>query len=81
MKKKNIVRLLSLGTLFAAMGTLSSCTSGFEEANRPGNKTSQEEIMVDNNAIGSFLIQMQNYAFPEQENTYQHTEDLIGNYL
>ena len=81
MKKKNIVRLLSLGTLFAAMGTLSSCTSGFEEANRPGNKASQEEIMVDNNAIGSFLIQMQNYAFPEQENTYQHTEDLIGNYL
>ena len=54
MKKKNIVRLLSLGTLFAAMGTLSSCTSGFEDANRPGNKASQEEIMVDNNAIGSF---------------------------
>ena len=69
MKKENRVKMLSLGMLFVAMGTLSSCTSGFEEANRPGNKASQEEIMVDNNAIGSFLIQVQNYAFPEQENT------------
>lgn len=81
MKKKNIVRLLSLGTLFAAMGTLSSCTSGFEDANRPEHKASGEDLLRDNYSTGSFLIQMQNEAFPEQENTYQMTEDLIGNYL
>ena len=28
-----------------------------------------------------FITELQNFAFPEQENTYQNTEDLIGNYL
>lgn len=58
-----------------------SCTAGFEDANRPGNKLSSEELARDNYTTGSFIIQMQNEAFPEQENTYQMTEDLIGNYL
>ena len=58
-----------------------ACTAGFEEENRPGQKISQEELDRDNYATSSFLTQLVNEAFPEQENTYQMTEDLIGNYL
>ena len=35
----------------------------------------------DNYQTSSFLVQMENEAFPEQENAYQMNEDLIGNYL
>ena len=65
----------------AVAGGLSACTAGFEEANRPGNKTSAEELGRDNYTIGSFLVQMQNAVFPEQENDFQMDQDLIGNYL
>lgn len=60
---------------------LASCTAGFEEANRPGNKISEEELSRDNYSTGSFFVQMENEAFPEQENSYQMNQDLIGNYL
>ena len=63
------------------LGGLTSCTAGFEEANRPGNAASAEELGRDNYTVGSFLVQMQNAVFPEQENAYQMDEDLIGNYL
>lgn len=64
-----------------ALGTLSSCTAGFEDANRPGKYASAEELGRDNYTIGSFLVQMQNAVFPEQENDFQMDQDLIGNYL
>lgn len=60
---------------------LSSCTADFEDANRPGHETSLEELGRDDYAVSSFITELQNFAFPEQENAYQNTEDLIGNYL
>ena len=44
-------------------------------------KLSPEELKRDNYAVGSFLIQMQGVAFPEQENAYQTMIDFVGNYL
>ena len=78
MNTNKIFKTLSLGLV---LGLATACTSGFEEANRPGDKASGEELSRDNYNTGSFLIQMQNEAFPEQENTYQMNQDLIGNYL
>lgn len=72
--------LLGAACLLGAQ-SLTSCTDGFENANRPGNKIDGEEINRDSYAAGAFLIQLQNEAYPEQENTYQMNQDLIGNYL
>ena len=82
MKKLNILKstMAGIAMTFAA-GAMVSCTSGFEESNRPGEFVSNEELDRDGYSVGSFLIQMQNEAFPEQENTYQMNRDLIGNYL
>lgn len=81
MKKYNSrAAVIGLATLLG-LGALTSCTAGFEDANRPGKYASAEELSRDNYTIGSFLIQMQNAVFPEQENDFQMDEDLIGNYL
>lgn len=81
MKKYNLTKILSRASLVAALMTISTaCTAGFEEANRPGEDVSSEELSRDNYNTGSFLVQMQNEAFPEQENSYQMNQDLIGNY-
>lgn len=80
MNNNKISKVLSVffgGAL--ALGLVTSCTAGFEEANRPGNCASAEELGRDNYNTGSFLVQMQNAAFPEQENDYQMWQDLIGN--
>ena len=76
--KQNIISICA-GILLTFC--LLSCVAGFEQANRPDNKTSLEELGRDDYAVSSFITELQNYAFPEQENIYQHTEDLIGNYL
>ena len=82
MMKKHIRGAAAISLIaLMGLGSLSSCTAGFEEANRPGNATSAEELGRDNYTVGSFLVQMQNAVFPEQENAYQMDEDLIGNYL
>lgn len=60
---------------------LASCTSGFEDINRPGGKLDKESLGRENYNISSFLIQLENVSFPEQENDYQMNFDLIGNYL
>ena len=60
---------------------LASCTSGFEDINRPGGKLDKESLSRDNYNISSFLIQLENVSFPEQENDFQMNFDLIGNYL
>lgn len=81
MKKIKITKVLSLGSIMIfGLGILASCTAGFEEANRPGGKLDSDDLNKDGYAAGSFLIQLQNQAFPEQENTYQMNVDLIGNY-
>ncbi len=79
---KTIIKTISFAvSSVAVMSLATSCTSGFEEANRPGEAVSAEELSRDNYNTGSFMVQMQTEAFPEQENTYQMNQDLIGNYL
>lgn len=70
-------------TLLASAGmlTLSACTAGFEDINNPKHAASAGQLAVDSYNIGSFITQMQNISFPEQENEYQMNYDLIGNYL
>lgn len=81
MKKYSSTTTMAALTALLSLGTLASCTAGFEDANRPGKYASAEELARDNYTIGSFLIQMQNAVFPEQENDFQMDQDLIGNYL
>ena len=57
--------------MITALAFLTACTSNFEDVNRPGGNLSQEDLNKDNYATGSFIIQLQNEAFPEQENTYE----------
>ncbi len=80
--KKNISRILSYcALLVSGVVMVASCTKGFEEANRPGGALNSDELNLDGYASGAFLIQLQNQAFPEQENTYQMNVDLISNSL
>lgn len=81
MKTNKISKVLSVCAMFAlGLGLVESCTAGFEDANRPGGYLNGNELNTDGYATGAFLIQLQNQAFPEQENTYQMNVDLIGNY-
>ena len=81
MKKNHIIKYFAYTAIAAASLAMTACTAGFEEANRPGEDLSGEELSRDNYNTGSFLVQMQNESFPEQENSYQMNQDLIGNYL
>ena len=83
MKKTYILYRAFTSCTFASLVLFSmpSCTDGFHEANRPGTCASLEEISRDNQRSSSFILQMTNTTFPEQENAYQHNQDLIGNYL
>lgn len=76
--KRSIVPCIMASTMIY---TLSSCTEGFQEENRPGECLSSEELNRDNYTASSFIVQMENESFPEQENTYQMNQDLIGNTL
>ena len=67
--KAKIFKVTGLSLIAASALLITGCTADFEEANRPGDKTSSEELGRDNYSTGSFLVQMQNEAFPEQENT------------
>ncbi len=78
---KIYIRSLACAAAFSAAGLMTSCTDGFESANRPGDQASSEELNRDNYMTGNFLKNLLNYAFPEQENDYQMNYDLIGNYL
>ena len=53
MKKINIVRSWLIGS-FVLFG-ITSCTEGFEDANRPGHETSLEELGRDDYAVSSFI--------------------------
>lgn len=53
MKKINIVRSWLIGS-FVLFG-ITSCTAGFEDANRPGHETSLEELGRDDYAVSSFI--------------------------
>lgn len=74
--------MLGAVAIFACVAGLGTgCTANFEDINRPGEALNYEELSEDNNLVGNFVINMQNNAFPEQENAYQMNYDLIGNYL
>src|SRR3712207_5982326 len=74
-------RLLWVGTWLAALAMAVACTHNFEQINKPGERVSAEELQRDNYVTYTFLVQLQNLAFPVQENDYQMSEDLMGNYL
>lgn len=74
--KSTLVVLASAATLF-----LGSCTSGFEEVNDPREKANAELLGRDNYNVASFMANIQDAAFPQQENEAQMTNDLIGRYL
>lgn len=58
---------------------LSSCFGSFEDINKPLDSTSKDELRKDNYVGESFLSEMLVWSFPQQENRYQMTQDLIGN--
>ena len=64
----------------AAVLTVFSCTARFEEYNIPGGNLTKEQYNRDQHAVLSYIRQIEDQAFPEQENTYQMNVDLIGNY-
>lgn len=74
--KGRLALLISAGTLL-----LSSCTAGFEEINDPKEAVSEDILSRDSYDLNTFVTQLLNNAFPEQENAYQMNYDLIGNYL
>lgn len=59
----------------------SSCTADFENINNPKEAVSEEILSRDSYDLNTFITQLLNNAFPEQENAYQMNYDLIGNYL
>lgn len=60
---------------------MSACTAGFEDANDPREKANAEILGRDNYNVASFMANLQNASFPEQENAAQMTYDLIGRYV
>ena len=66
--------------VLSALVMTTSCAKLFEDINRPGGKTNDEEMNRDGWALMSQIQALENQAFPEQENTYQMNVDLIGNY-
>lgn len=79
--KYRICQAVACLALTVAPVALTGCTEGFEDANRPGNKTTLDELNRDGYVAGNFFKGLQTITFPEQENDYQMNQDLIGNYL
>lgn len=74
---KNIITYT--GTAVAAILLAASCFGSLEDINKPLGQVSQEELKRDEFISKSFLAELMAWSFPEQENRYQHTVDLIGN--
>ena len=54
MKYNKILKSLTYGLIVTmGVGTMASCTDGFEEANRQGNRASADELGRDNYSTGS----------------------------
>lgn len=63
-------------SLFILISGLSSCD--FEKINEPKYQASADDLKGDNFDLGAFFPQLQDIAFPAQENNYQMNENLIG---
>lgn len=66
------------GTLCAGLILNTSCTAGFEDINRPGEKITDEEYGRDNFKLQSYFSQMIDNTISQQENSFQMNENLIG---
>lgn len=77
MKINNIIsRIVVITCLMSSITTLSSCN--FEDINAPKYQASEEDLKGDNYNLGAFFPQLEDIAFPAQENNYQMNENLIG---
>ena len=69
---------ITVGLLLSGVILLGSCTSNFDNINEPKYQASEEDMKGDNFKLGAFFPQLQDNAFPAQENSYQMNENLIG---
>lgn len=70
---KNIFKSATL-VLIASLA-ITSCTKDFAEINK--NPYQPDETQIPNRA-GTFMLQMQQYVIPVQENSFQMSESLVG---
>lgn len=75
---KRILKYMLSGSLYIGMLLTTSCTSGFEDINKPGEKISDEEYGRDNFRLQSYFSQMIDNTISQQENSFQMNENLIG---
>ena len=73
-----LTKLITIGFFLAGSFLLGSCTSDFDNINEPKYHASEEDMKGDNFRLGAFFPQLQDNAFPAQENSYQMNENLIG---
>ncbi|WP_287827038.1 RagB/SusD family nutrient uptake outer membrane protein [Bacteroides sp.] len=74
---KNIKsKLIGLFSIFI-IALMASCTDNFYDYNKEGSDPTDEDIPTPVK-LGAFLLQMQEYVVPAQENAYQMSESLIG---
>lgn len=71
--KMNIIKAICF--LFIG-GTMMACD--FESINEPKYQASEDDLKGDNFNLGAFFPQLQDIAFPAQENNYQMNENLLG---
>lgn len=71
-------KIKSWPVYIGCVAVLAGCTGNFEDYNREISQPTDEEIMEGNYKLRAFFPQMLNYAYPAQENAYQHGENLIG---
>lgn len=71
--RKNILKAVCFLLLG---GTVAACD--FESINEPKYQASGDDFKGDNFNLGAFFPQLQDIAYPAQENNYQMIENLIG---
>lgn len=77
MKNNNkFYRIALFALLTFGLGLTTSCN--FSEINEPKYQASDEDLKGDNYNLGAFFPQLEDIAFPAQENNYQMNENLIG---
>lgn len=73
-KNRNIMKAIAY-SLFLGV-SLTACD--FESINEPKYQASGDDLKGDNFNLGAFFPQLQDIAFPAQENNYQMNENLLG---
>lgn len=78
---KTYIRHIGLVALAVSILGAVSCTANFEEINKPGGKISKEELKRDNFEIGAYYPNLINEVLPQQENRFQHVENMVGHFF